>query len=125
MAVEQNRFDLGQQRVVAVDVRPARLYHPDLGVGEVVDTLEQKIGWRYKIGVKDSDEFTLCRFQSRLQSTRLVALAIVAVQVDDWISQGGVALHQNAGDLYGLVGRIVEQLDVEFFFRIIEPADGV
>ena len=30
MAVEQNGFDLGQQRVVAVDVRPAGLHHADL-----------------------------------------------------------------------------------------------
>ena len=125
MAVEQNGFDLGQQRVVAVDVRPARLHHADLGIGEVMDALHQKVGRRNKIGVKDGDEFALCRFQSCLQSARLVALAIVAVQVNHWISQGGVALHQKAGDLNGFVGRVVEQLDVEFFPRIVEPADGV
>ena len=76
MAVEQNGFDLGQQRVVAVDVRPARLHHADLGIGEVMDALHQKVGRRNKIGVKDGDEFALCRFQSRFQSARLEALAI-------------------------------------------------
>ena len=125
MAVEQNGFDLGQQRVVAVDVRPARLHHADLGIGEVMDALQQKIGRRNKIGVKDGNEFALRRFQSFRQSARLEALTIVAVQVGDWISQGGVAFHQKASDLHGFVGRVVEQLDVELFSRIVEPADGV
>ncbi len=41
------------------------------------------------------------------------------------MSQRGVALHQNAGHLNGFVGRVVQQLDVELFFRIVEPAHGV
>ena len=98
---------------------------PIFGVGEVVDALQQKVGRRNKVGVKDGNEFALGRFQSCRQSARLEALAIVAVQVDDGISQCGVALHQNAGDLNGFVGRVVEQLDVELIFRILEPADGV
>ena len=76
---------------------------------------KQKVGRRNKIGVKDGDEFALRRFQSFRQSARLEALTIVAVQVRDRMSQGGVALDQKAGDLNGFVGRVVEQLDVELF----------
>ena len=90
-----------------------------------MDALQQKIGGRNKIGVEDGDELTLRRFQSFRQSARLEALAVVAVQVGDRMSQGGVALDQKAGDFNGFVGRVVEQLDVEFFPRIVEPADGV
>jgi hypothetical protein len=64
MAVEQNGLDFGQQRVVAVDVGPARLHHADLGIGEVMDALHQKIGRRNKIGVKDGDEFAFGGFQA-------------------------------------------------------------
>src|ERR1019366_2757099 len=125
MAVEQNGLDLGEYRVVAVDMRPASLHHAHLGIGEVMDALQQKVGGRNKIGVKNGDEFSLRRFQSFRQGSGLVALAIVAVQVLDRMSQGGVALYQNAGDFNGFVGRVVEQLDVEFLSWIVEPADGV
>src|ERR1700732_794613 len=125
MAVEQNGFYLGQHRVVAVDVGPPRLHHADLGIGEVMDALQQKVGRRNKISVKDGNEFALCRFQSFGQSAGLVALTVVAVQVGNRMSQCGVAIHQNAGDLYGFVGRVVQQLDVELFFRIVEPAHGI
>ena len=125
MAVEQNGFHLGQHRVVAVDVRPARLHHAHFGIGEVMDALQQKIGGRNKISVKDGDEFSRRCSQSFRQSARFVALTIVAVQVLDRMSQGGVALHQKAGDFNGFVGRVVEQLDVEVLARIVEPADGV
>ena len=30
MAVEQNGFHLGEQRIIAVQIRPARLHHADL-----------------------------------------------------------------------------------------------
>jgi len=62
VAIEQNGFDLREQRVVAVDVRPARLHHADLGVGEVMYALQQKVGGRNKIGVEDGNEFALGSF---------------------------------------------------------------
>ncbi len=90
-----------------------------------MDALQQKVGRRNKIGVKDDDEFALRRFQSLRQSTSFVALTIVAMQVRHRMSQGGVAIHQNAGDFNGFVGRVVQQLDVELLSWIVEPADGV
>ena len=62
VAVEQNGFDLRQQRIVAIDVRPARLHHADLRVGEMVDALEQKIARRHKIGIENRDELALGGF---------------------------------------------------------------
>ena len=43
VAIEQNRFDFGQKRIIAIDVRPPRLHHADVGIGEVVDGAHQKI----------------------------------------------------------------------------------
>src|ERR1017187_6141095 len=125
MAIEQNGFDLGQKRVVAIDVRPACLHHADFRIGEVMDALHQKVGWRDKIGVKDGNVFAFSRFQSYFQSAGFVAFTIVAMQVIDGMSQRSVAIDQNAGDLHGFVGGIIQQLDVEFVFRIFEAADRV
>ncbi len=57
MAVEQNAFDLGERRVVAVEVGPARLEHGQLGVHEIGDSAAEKIGAGDEIGVEDGDEF--------------------------------------------------------------------
>ena len=61
VAVEQDGFNFGEERVVAVDVRPARLHHADLRIGEVVDHLHQEIFGRDEVGVEDGDELALGR----------------------------------------------------------------
>ncbi len=43
VAVEQNRLDLRQQRVVLVDVAPARLHHADVRVDEVRHQLDEEV----------------------------------------------------------------------------------
>src|SRR5207245_8114329 len=51
--VQQNRLDLRQQRVVLIDVAPARLHHPDLRIAEVRDQLGDEIGGRDEVGVEN------------------------------------------------------------------------
>ena len=123
VAIEQNGFDFGQKGIVAVDVGPAGLHHADLGIGEVMNSAQQEIFRGSEVGVEDGDELTLRRLQSFGQRARLVAFAIRAVMVADGIAQRGVALDQAAGDFDGLVGRIVEHLDVELLSRILQLAD--
>ena len=82
MAVEQNGFDFGEERIVAVQMRPARLHHADLGIGEVVDHLHQPIGRRREIGVEDGDELAGRRLQARVERARLEAFAIGAMVID-------------------------------------------
>jgi hypothetical protein len=55
MAVEQNRLDLREQRVILVDMPPARLHHADLRVGEVWQQAMEKIEFRKEIGVENGD----------------------------------------------------------------------
>ena len=57
VAVEQDGFHLREKRIIAVDVRPARLHHADLGIGEVMDGAQQKIFRRREVGVENGDEF--------------------------------------------------------------------
>ena len=59
VAVEQDRLDLRQQRVVLVDVAPARLDHRDLRIDEERHRARQEVGGRDEVGVEDRDELAL------------------------------------------------------------------
>ena len=56
----------------------------------------------------------LADFSPSRERAGLEAFAIGAVVIGDRIAQRGVALDQTASDFDGFIGRIVEQLDVEF-----------
>jgi hypothetical protein len=56
VAVEKNRFDLGERRIIAVDVAPAGLHHGDFGIREVGNRAAQEIGRRDEVGVEDGDQ---------------------------------------------------------------------
>src|SRR5271156_4125461 len=62
VAVQQNGFHLREKRIVAIDVRPARLHHADLRVSKVMDGARQKIFRRSEVCVEDGDKFALRRF---------------------------------------------------------------
>src|SRR5215469_15160082 len=47
------------------------------------------------------------------------------MQIRDRIALALIVLDQAAGDLSGLVGGVVEQLNIELFPRIVEPADSL
>ena len=76
MAVEQDRLHLGEKRVVAVDVRPARLHHADFGIGEVMNALQQEVFRRREVSVENGDEFAFRRFHAFLQGAGFEAFAI-------------------------------------------------
>ena len=123
VAVEQDRLDLGQHAVVAVEVGPARLHHADLRLGKVVDHLHQPVRRRHKVGVEDGDELALGHLQARVQRPGLVSMAVGAVNVDDGMAQRRIARHNACGHLLGLVGRVVQHLDLELVARILHGAD--
>ena len=57
MSVEQHRFDFGQEVVMAVQIRPARLHHSDLRVAEVVNRALEEICRRDEVGIEHGDQF--------------------------------------------------------------------
>ena len=63
-------------------------------------------------------------FSSFCKSAGFVAFAIGAVDVGDRDVPGQRSARLGRGDLHGLVGRVVEQLDVELLARIFKAADG-
>ena len=123
--VEQNRLDLGEERVVAVEVRPARLHHADRGVGKVVDDLHQPIRLRREVGVEDGDELAGRGIQAVVERSRLVALAIGAMDINDVVAQRRIAFNHAACHVDRLVSRIVEHLDLQPLARILHLADAI
>ena len=124
VAVEQDGLDLGQHAVVAVEVGPAGLHHADLGLGEVMDDLHEPVGRRNEVGVEDGDELAFGDFEAGVERSGLEAVTIGAMDVDDVVAEGGVAVDDGRGDLLGLVGGVVEHLDFELLARVLDGADG-
>ena len=127
VAVEENGFDVGQKRIVAVQIRPARLHHPDflaaLGIQEIRNRAPQEIRFRNEVGVKDRHEFALSGSQPVLQRSGLVTLTICAMDVRNGHALGGVALRARASHFLRLIGGIIQHLHVEQFPRIVKPRD--
>ena len=128
MAVEHQRLGLGQERVGAVQVPPACLDHADLRIGdEVRNDLEQKVGLGKKVGVEHGDEVALGHFETRVEGAGLEAGAIGAMHVGDFEVRLGVAKlgDVGAGEGFGFVGRVVEDLNLERAARIANGRDVV
>ena len=64
-------------------------------------------------------------FESGFEGSSLEAVAILAVDIGNWIAQGRIPLDDAAGDLDGLVSGVVKELDIELFTRVIEAADRI
>src|SRR5579863_7888612 len=132
VAVEQDGFDLREERVVAVEVSPSCLDHADLGVvvraigrrDEIGDGAAKEIGFGDKVSVENGDEFTLGRLETVFESAGFVTFAVGAMNVDDRHALGGVAVDAGAGDLASFVSGIVENLNVKQFARVIEARDS-
>ena len=123
--IKQDGLHLGEKAVVAIEVSPARLRHADRGVGEVVNDLHDPLGRRDKVGIEDGDEVARCLLETGVERARLIAVAVRAVNVDDVVAEGAIALRQSAGYLLGLVGRIIENLYLELLRGIFQAAAGV
>jgi hypothetical protein len=57
MAVQEHGLNAGEQRVTPIQMSPARLDHPDLGVSEEMDRVPEQIAARNEIRVEDANEF--------------------------------------------------------------------
>ena len=108
MPVEQDGFHFSQERIMPVDVRPARLHHPDVGISEVVDGAHQEIFRRREVCVKDDDELAFCGFQSLGKRPGLKPLAIAPVMIGNRISQPRVAVHQHSSYINRFIGRVIQ-----------------
>ena len=80
---------------------------------------------RDEVGVEDGDELAGGVLHAFGERAGLVADAVVAVDVLDRIALGGPFVDGGLGDLGGVVGGVVEHLDLEPVERVVEQAGGV
>ncbi len=124
VSVEKHGLHPGEQVVIPVQMPPARLDETDLIVREVMNGLLEDVGVRHKIGVKDEHIVPLGGLEPVLQRPGLEPAPVVAV------NQLGVEparlqlLDLHLRDPGGLVGRVVEKLDLELVLGIVQPRDG-
>ena len=88
-----------------------------------MDHSHQPVFGRHKVGIEDGNELPFRRFHPFLEGSGLESVAVRSVMVCDWMSQSRVALDDGICDLDGLVGRIVEHLDIELVAWILHLAD--
>ena len=125
VAVEQEPLGPGQPRRRLVEVVPAGLHHPDAGVGHRGQQSLEEVGVGNEVRVEDQDVLTGRRFQARGEGARLVAGANGAVVDRDVDAALPPAPGAPPGEEGGLVGGVVEDLDLEAGARVREPAGGV
>ena len=123
--VQQHGFHFGQKAVIAIQIAPAGLHDADCGVCEMLDGAREEIRRRDEIGIENRYEFAGGGLQPFLQRAGFEALAIVAVMVFDGEPQGAIALHQRRGKWSGVVGGIVQHLDLEQLAGILDAGDLV
>ena len=98
---------------------------PISGIGKVIDRPLERIGARHEIGVQDEDEFSLGLGQSAREGSRLEtgpALAVIVFDIETFPLEAG---DLGGGNFARFVSRVVQDLDLELFARIIEPAHRV
>ena len=124
MAIEEDRLGAGQKRRFAVEVVPADLHHADLVFREIVDGVEQDVLGGEEIGVEDGDELPGCNLHRLRQRPGLVAFAVGPVDVLDGVALGGHLLDGLFGDVGGVVGAVVQNLDLQLVQRVVDLAGG-
>src|SRR5215469_11253203 len=89
-----------------------------------MDAMQQEIFGRREVGIENRDELACRRLHAFRQRSGFEAVTICSVVIADGIAQGGIALDQCAGDVDGLVGRVVKNLNVKLLARIVQLANG-
>lgn len=125
VAVEEDGLGACEDGVGSVEVIPAGLDHADGGIGEVLDGIGEEIGGRDEVGIEDGDEFAFGGRGGGFEGARFVASAVVAVDVVDVVARVGELLAEGGGDLGGLVGGIVDDLDVEEVGGVVDLGGGL
>ncbi len=125
VTVEHQGLHPGQRRDVAVDVAPARLHHPHLGVDEVADDRAEEARRRDEVGVEDRDQRALGDVEAVVERARLVAGAVDAVNVDRVDAARAQPVHVGTHEGARLVGGVIEHLDLQQVARVVHRGDRI
>ena len=120
--VEHHGLRRGEQRAAAIEVRPARLHHPDPRVAEVPGEAHEEVRGGNEVGVEQRDPLAAGFQESGCQRAGLEAVPVAPpphARLDAPLSK---ERHGTIDPLAGVVGRVVEHLDLEPLARVLECA---
>ena len=121
MRVQRQRLGAGQEILPRVQMLPARLDQGQLRFGQQrEDAAGEEIARGQEIGVEDGDELGIGLGEAVAQRPRLEARAIGAPHELGVDPPGAHPLHGDAGELGGVVGAVVQHLDLQ---PILGPVD--
>lgn len=123
--VQQNRLRAGQPRFVFVEVLPAGLHHADPGIGHGREELFEEAWLGKEIGVENEDVVAGGRVEALGEGARLVAAPVGAVEDGDVDASPPPFVGAPPGAGGGVVGGVVEDLDLEEVAGVGEAAGGV
>ena len=124
--VQAKGLQTGEHAVVFVEVLPAGLHHAQVAVFDHVrDGAAQEVLARHKIRIKNGGELAFAFGQAVRQRASLVAHAVGALDVDDVQTFGLPALDAFGGHLKALVCAVVQHLDFELVFGVVDFGHGV
>src|ERR1700754_4903162 len=72
VSIQQDRLNLRQETVVAVQVSPPRLHHPDLRLREVMNHLHHPLSRRHKVRIEDRHKLALRYLEPLIKGSRLI-----------------------------------------------------
>ena len=125
VAIEEKPLRPGEPRVVLVEVVPPGLHHPHAGVGHRGEEFLEEGRRGDEIGVEDEYVLTRGRFQARGERARLVAGSHAAVEHLDVHAPAPPCPRPLPGERRGLVGGVVQHLDLQVRARMAQPARRV
>ena len=123
--VQQERLRAGQPGFVFVEVLPAGLHHADAGIGHGREEVFEEAGLGEEIGVENEDVVALGRVEALGEGARLVTAPVGAVMNGDVDASPPPFVGALPGQGGGVVGGVVEDLDLEEVAGMGEAAGGV
>ena len=123
--VQQERLRAGQPRFVLVQVLPAGLDHADPGIGHGREELFEEAWLGDEIGVENQNVVAGGRVEPLGERARLVAVPVGAVEDGDVDASPPPFVGALPGEGGGVVGGVVEDLDLEEVAGVGEAAGGV
>ncbi len=109
----------------AVEVLPARLHQAHRRIGKRPHRVSQQVRRRHEVGVEHEQQLAAGVAPAGLERAGLEADPIIAAQVVRVDAGGAEPGHPGRADRGGLVGGVVEHLDLEAGARPVERAHRV
>jgi len=123
MAIQKHRLHAREQRIAAVQMTPTRLDHADFRIGEKVDrALEQIARWN-EVRIENANEFAAGGLETNRKSARFKTGAIDPMNELNIVTSLPESPRARTGYFAGVVSGIVQDLDLEQIFWVIEFAN--